>query len=387
VLVTGAFNSVTNSATLTIPAPVEATELSDVTVQRGVDVLFATSVSGSAPTVCDWTLDGTSVGTDEPTLIVNTSGMSAGPHTVQVVVNGPCGSLTRSATLMLQANVPPTITITSPAEGALFISPADIKIVANATDLDGTISQVEFFQATNLLASTSAEIAPGFYSTLWTNVAAGTYQLTARATDDQDATAVSSPVNVTVIDCLPLSSATPQFNPQSSLFEQKVRVTNPTTFTLSAVKVSIRGLRQGVQVFNASGDVDGVPFVQFDQELGAGQSADLTIEYYVKDRQTFEAQLCAKPVLKSTPSQPEGAPVKIDRAQWLADGSFMIEFSALPGQLYYIQYCDDMRTWKTATPGGTSSANRIQWIDNGQPKTECFPTKQLNRFYRVITVQ
>jgi hypothetical protein len=65
----------------------------------------------------------------------------------------------------------------------------------------------------------------------------------------------------------------------------------------------------------------------------------------------------------------------------------MIEFSALPGQLYYIQYCDDMRTWKTATPGGTSSANRIQWIDNGQPKTECFPTKQLNRFYRVITVQ
>ncbi len=79
--------------------------------------------------------------------------------------------------------------------------------------------------------------------------------------------------------------------------------------------------------------------------------------------------------------------VKIDRAIWLADGSFMIEFSAVPGQVYYIQYGDDMRTWKTVTPGGTSSANRIQWIDNGQPKTESFPSKQSARFYRVIIVQ
>jgi hypothetical protein len=140
-------------------------------------------------------------------------------------------------------------------------------------------------------------------------------------------------------------------------------------------------------VFNASGDVDGVPFVKFNQELATGESTELTIEYYVKDRQSFEAQFCAKPVLKSAPLQQEGTPVKIDRAQWLADGSFMIEFSGVPGQLYYIQYCDDMHTWKTVTPGGTSSANRIQWIDNGQPKTECFPTKQLNRFYRVISVQ
>jgi hypothetical protein len=39
------------------------------------------------------------------------------------------------------------------------------------------------------------------------------------------------------------------------------------------------------------------------------------------------------------------------------------------------------------TPGGTSSANRIQWIDNGPPKTESFPDSRLTRFYRVILVQ
>jgi len=213
---------------------------------------------------------------------------------------------------------------------------------------------------------------------------AGTYCMVI----DARCNSVTNCATLTVNDCLPLTASTPQFNPQTSLFEQKVRVTNPTAFTLSAVKISIRGLRQGVEVFNTSGDVDGVPFVQYNEELGAGETtAELTIEYYVIDRQAFEAQLCARPVLKSSPIQQDGTPVKIDRAIWLADGSFMIEFSPVPGQDYHIQYSDDMRTWKTVTPGGTSSANRIQWIDNGQPKTESFPSNRLTRFYRVITVQ
>src|SRR6185369_9510422 len=387
VLVTGAFDTMTNSATLTVLAPVTATDLTDATVQRGEDVLFSTSIGGIAPVVCEWTLDGSPIGTGEPAVLVNTSGMSAGLHTLQVVLHGPCGSLTRSATLRIKANVPPTVTITSPAEGTVFISPADIKILANATDLDGTISQVEFFQGTGLLATTSVEIAPDFYSTLWTNVAPGTYQLTANATDDEGATALSAPVNVTVIDCLPLSSEAPKMNWQTTLFEQKVRITNPTQISLSAVRVSIRGLRAGTRVYNASGDVDGVPFVTYSGPLGPGETADLTIEYYAQDRRAPEAQLCAKPVQPSTPIQQDGTPIKIDRTTWLPDGSFMIEFSAVPGQVYTIQYCDDMRTWKTVTPSGTSGANRIQWIDNGQPKSESFPSKGSSRFYRVITAQ
>jgi len=316
-------------------------------------------------------------------LIVETSEQSAGAHTVQVVVNGRCGSVTNSATLLIKANVPPTVTITTPADGALFISPADIKIVANASDVDGTISQVEFFQGTNLLATTSVEIAPSLYSTLWTNVAPGTYQLTAKATDDQGATGLSSPVSVTVIDCLPLSSDAPRMNWQTTLFEQKVRVSNPTQISLPAVRVSISGLAEGTRVYNASGDVDGVPFVTYSQELGPGATAELTIEYYVLDRRTPQAQLCAKPVSKSSPTTQEGTPVKIERSMWLEDGTFMIEFSGVPGQVYYIEYCDDLRTWKTVTPSGTSDANRIQWIDNGPPKTESFPSNRLGRYCRV----
>ena len=78
--------------------------------------------------------------------------------------------------------------------------------------------------------------------------------------------------------------------------------------------------------------------------------------------------------------------MKIERSMWLADGTFMIEFSSVPGQVYYIEYCDDLRNWKTVTPSGTSDANRIQWIDNGPPKTQSFPSNRSSRYYRVIAL-
>jgi hypothetical protein len=192
---------------------------------------------------------------------------------------------------------------------------------------------------------------------------------------------------VTVIDCLPLTANAPQMNWQTTLFEQKVRISNPTQSTLPAVRVLISGLAEGTRIYNGSGDVDGLPFVTYNQPLGPGETAELTIEYYAVDRRTPQAQFCAKPVLKSAPATQNGTAVKIDRAMWLADGTFMIEFQSVPGQVYTIEYCDDLRTWKTVTPSGTSDANRIQWIDNGPPKTESFPKQGSGRFYRVITAQ
>ena len=137
---------------------------------------------------------------------------------------------------------------------------------------------------------------------------------------------------------------------------------------------------------NAAGDVDGVPFVTYNQELKPGATAELTIEFYVKDRQSFEAHFCAKPVLPSSPIQQEGTLVKIDRAMRLADGTFMLEFSSVAGRVYQVQYSADLSNWKSVTPSVSNGSNRIQWIDNGPPKTESFPSQseQSQRYYRVI---
>jgi len=76
----------------------------------------------------------------------------------------------------------------------------------------------------------------------------------------------------------------------------------------------------------------------------------------------------------------------IDRTMWLDERTFLIEFAATPNQVYHIQYSEDSLTWKTVTPGVSNSATRIQWVDDGPPKTESLPSDRLTRFYRVVTL-
>jgi len=91
-------------------------------------------------------------------------------------------------------NVPPAVALTSPVHGAVFTAPASIALAANASDSDGTVSKVEFFNgSTRLSTDTSAP-----YTYTWNNVAAGTYALTAKATDDDGATTVTSSASITV---------------------------------------------------------------------------------------------------------------------------------------------------------------------------------------------
>jgi beta-glucanase (GH16 family) len=81
-------------------------------------------------------------------------------------------------------NVNPTISITSPSEGQIFNPGDNITITADAADSDGTVSKVEFYQGSTLLGQDLT--AP--YSFVWNNVAAGTYLITAKVTDNSDAT-------------------------------------------------------------------------------------------------------------------------------------------------------------------------------------------------------
>jgi len=91
-------------------------------------------------------------------------------------------------------NQPPSVTLTVSNQGATFTAPASITIAANASDTDGTIAQVAFYANGTPIGTDNT--AP--YGAIWSGVAAGTYSLTASATDNLGATTSSIAVNVTV---------------------------------------------------------------------------------------------------------------------------------------------------------------------------------------------
>lgn len=88
----------------------------------------------------------------------------------------------------------PTVSITAPTATSTFSAPATVSITATATDSDGSITKVEFFNGTTSLGSD--QTSP--YTFSWTNVAAGTYSITAVATDNAGNKTTSAAVAVKV---------------------------------------------------------------------------------------------------------------------------------------------------------------------------------------------
>jgi hypothetical protein len=140
----------------------------------------------------------TSLGVDTSSpYSVTWNNVAASSYALTAVATDNVGASTTSSTVNITVgdNTPPTVSITSPASGATFDPPASITINATASDADGNITQVQFYQGSvSLGIDTSSP-----YSASWTNVAAGVYALTAVATDNEGASTTSTPaINITV---------------------------------------------------------------------------------------------------------------------------------------------------------------------------------------------
>ena len=117
---------------------------------------------------------------------------------VVYAVNGNEESWSSNETSALP-NAPPSVSVTNPVDAATYVAPAQVKIAAQASDPDGLVQQVAFFQGTTLLGIDAS--AP--FEMTWNNVAAGNYAITAQATDNAGATTNSVAVNITVIEPTP----------------------------------------------------------------------------------------------------------------------------------------------------------------------------------------
>lgn len=159
--------------------------------------VLSANASDSDGTVAqvEFFLNGISAGVvTTPPYEVTAAGLIAGVYSLTAIATDDKSATKTSVAVNFTVNDPPSVALTGPTNGAVFTTPLDITLSADALDTDGTIAQVEFFEGANSLGAISS---PPF-TLVWSNAPVGSFNLTAAATDNQGATTVSGIVPITV---------------------------------------------------------------------------------------------------------------------------------------------------------------------------------------------
>lgn len=177
------------------------------------------------------------------------SNVPTGTHTLTARATDNRGAATTSApvTFTVNANLPPAVTLTSPAAGARFSYPAVVPLAATASDGDGSVARVEFHYDYGALGTDTS--SP--YALAWNSPYVGTFTLTARAVDNKGAAAVSAPVSITIAANQP-PAVTATGTPPAG----EVVASAPPTFVLEAAPVDSDGTIVAVrfQRYDAASD-------------------------------------------------------------------------------------------------------------------------------------
>lgn len=176
---------------VTLTAPVEgATFLS-----TDIITIRATATDDGNVAKVEFFTNGTLMETDTTTPYSMTTTLAVGNYSLTARATDNLGVTTTAAPIAITVaspNQPPSVTLTTPAEGATFLSGENITISATATD-DGSVAKVEFFTNGTLVGTDAT--AP--YS-LTLTLPAGSHSLTAKAADNVGTSTISAPVAVTV---------------------------------------------------------------------------------------------------------------------------------------------------------------------------------------------
>jgi len=126
----------------------------------------------------------------------NWTNVAVGNYEILAVAADSAGTKYYSQKVKIDVTVSalPVAVITSPVNNAEFAFATPVEIVAEASDIDGNITKVEFFDGAVKLGEVNA---PPF-SFIVQNPVVGSHTFTARATDNTSQTVTSAPVVVTV---------------------------------------------------------------------------------------------------------------------------------------------------------------------------------------------
>ena len=203
----------------------------------------------------------------------NWANVAAGTYTITAKAYDNLNAVTTSSaiTVKVNTNQAPVISITAPVNNAAYMAPASVTFTATATDSDGSISKVEYYNGTTLLGTVTSGSA---YSYNWTNVAAGTYTITAKSYDNLNAVTTSSAITVKV-----------------------TANQSPTVSITSPVTNANVGINESITIHADASDSDGsvvkVEFFNGSTKIGESDRAPYTLAWSASNAGTYTIRVVA----------------------------------------------------------------------------------------------
>lgn len=306
----------------------------------------------------------------------------------------------------MPSNSPPVVRITAPTNGARFPSGANIRIDAVTVDHDGYAPMVEFFASGRKIGEQEIHFiqppldgTPIEFSFVWSNVAAGSYTLTVKATDDGGAMAFSAPVGIRVGTNQPPPSPTnvvvqitaiDSYATEGPYTNSTTRGTNTATFLVGragptndpvTVRYHIGGTASnGVDYEALSGEVT----------IPAGARKARIVIVPIDDSVMEDTETVVLELAPSTSDPPAYVIGRSRRAaaiitdndaappptMALAGGLFHVCVAAGGGEYYRIEASSNLTDWETLGTG-TVSDGAVHFVD---PDVQALPY----RFYRAV---
>jgi transcription elongation GreA/GreB family factor len=199
-------------------------------------------VNPAAPVFDATTLVGqaTAVGTP-PSYQFTTSALAAGTYNFVARATDNAGGVGTSASVQVIVNALPTVSITAPAANAVVQVGSTVTLRANAADTDGSVAKVEFFNGTTLLGQGTRVGTTNEYTYAWASFPAGPKSVTARATDNDNATQTTASLALNA-----------NGQPTVTLDDPTAGTNAPTTLVLAAAATDADGTIASVQFFNGT---------------------------------------------------------------------------------------------------------------------------------------
>jgi hypothetical protein len=193
---------------------------------------------------------------------------------------------------------------------------------------------------------------------------------------------------------------TPVLDRQTGYFRQTADIVNIGPEALADMRLVVTGLTndtRGVQVSLVSSiapvGTPPNPSIFLGPLGGYSGPRRFSLEYYVSDGRVTSI---GKPGYVAEGATEYGVTTTTGRQSivptfQVVTNGVVLEFSTLTNFSYYVRYSDTLSDFsaqttnsteiRTAVPAFRGNGRRVQWLDNGPPRTHAAPT---NRFYRVL---